>query len=262
VTGSTEDLTRALCSYLLLIVALALVAVPAAAQGIEVAAPPAPCAGPDSVEEVHPLLESAAMFLLPKILQDGFLLKEYVRSEEFKDVRRRCGDAGAVDVLFRRALRMSWNNPYATLAIMTFAILDHRRVGITLPLLGPVIWFPLTSEFSDEFAARHAGLPSRMFPDSPAWGDKDKLQHFFGSALLAIVTGSNGAVDRTGEFIEWGEDRFVVEGTVEDRDVEANHRGAMFGLRFLHDRSVLPSVYMKTALSIHAIDPAPLHEEE
>jgi hypothetical protein len=247
---------------LFLTVVLALVAVPAAAQTLDVGVPAEPCAGPDSVEQVNPLLESAAMFLLPKILQDGFLLKEYVRSEEFRAVRRRCGDAVAVDVLFRRALRASWNNPYATLVIMTVAILDHSKLGIVLPVLGPLIWFPLTSEFSDEFAARHAALPSRMFPDAPAWGDKDKLQHFFGSALLVIVTGSAAAVDRTGEFIEWGEDRFVVGGTVEERDLESNRRGAMFGLRFLSDRSVLPSVFMKTGLSVPTIDSVQVHEEE
>jgi hypothetical protein len=214
------------------------------------------------VQEVNPLLESAAMFLLPKILQDGFLLKEYVSSEEFRAVRQRCGDAVAVDVLFRRALRVSWNNPYVTLAIMTVAILDHRKLGIVIPVLGPLIWLPLTSEFAEEFAARHAALPSRMFPDAPPWGDKDKLQHFFGSALLAIVTGSTAAVERTGEFIEWGEERFVVEGTVEERDVESNRRGALFGLRFLHDRGALPSVFMKAALSVHAIDSVQVHEEE
>ena len=247
---------------LLLSVVLALGAVPATAQGTGDPAPAGACAGPDSVEDMNPLLESAAMFLLPKILQDVYLLKEYVGSTEFRDVRHRCGDAVAVDILFRRALRASWNNPYVTLAIVTVAILDHRKFGIVVPGLGPLVWFPLTSEFADAFAERHAALPSRMFPDTPAGGDKDKLQHFFGSALLAIVTGSTGAVDRTGEFIEWGEDRFVVEGTVEDRDVEANRRGAAFGLRFLEDRSVLPSVYMKTALSVHGNDPVKVHKEE
>lgn len=246
----------------LLSVVLALTAVPASAQGAEAPAPAAAYAVPDSVEDVNPLFESAAMFLLPKVLQDGYLLKEYVGSAEFQDVRHRCGDAAAVDILFRRALRASWNNPYVTLTIVTIAILDHRKFGIVVPVLGPLIWFPLTSEFADEFAVRHAALPSRMFPDTPVGGDKDKLQHFFGSALLAIVTGSTGAVDRTGEFIEWGEDRFVVEGTVEERDVEANRRGAMFGLRFLEDRSVLPSLYMRTALSVHAVDPVTVHKEE
>ena len=247
---------------LLLSVVLALGAVAAAAQGTEAPAPEEVCAGPDSVEDVNPLLESAAMFLLPKVLQDGYLLKEFVSSEEFQDIRRRCGDAVAVDILFRRALRASWNNPYVTLVIVTVAILDHRKFGVVIPVLGPLLWFPLTAEFADEFAERHAALPSRMFPDTPIGGDKDKLQHFFGSALLAIVTGSTGAVDRTGEFIEWGEDRFVVEGSVEERDMEANRRGAMFGLRFLQDRSVLPSVYMQSALSVHTVDPVTVHKEE
>jgi hypothetical protein len=220
------------------------------------------CPGIEPVEEVHPLQEALAMFLLPKVLQDGFLLKEYVVSDEFRDVRRRCGDVAAVDVLFRRALRMSWNNPYATLVIVTLAVLDHHRFGVRIPFLGPLLWFPLTSEFPEEFARRHVALPLRLYPDSPAWGDRDKLQHFFGSALVAVLTGSHATVDRVGTFIEWGEDRFIVEGTLEGRDLEANSRGGSFGLAFLRDRAVLPSVYMQTALSVPSIDTVQVHEEE
>jgi hypothetical protein len=214
------------------------------------------------VQDVHPLQEAVAMFLLPKVLQDAFLLKEYVVSDEYRDVRRACGDVVAVDVLFRRALRMSWNNPYATLMIMTLAVLDHRRFGVRVPFLGPMFWFPLTSEFPEEFARRHTALPLRLYPDSPAWGDRDKLQHFFGSSLIGVLTGSRASVDRVGSFIEWGEDRFIVEGTLEARDMEANSRGGMFGLAFLQDRAVLPSTYMKMPLSVPCIDTVQVHEEE
>lgn len=233
-----------------------------AAQVDTVAAPAPVCGGVEPVEDIHPLQEAIAMFLLPKVLQDGVVLKAYVMSDEYRDVRRTWGDVVAVDVLFRRALRMSWNNPYATLAIVAVAVLDHRRFGVRIPLLGPVLWFPLTSEFPEEFARRHEALPLRLYPDTPAGGDRDKLQHFFGSALLAVVTGSQATVDRVGTFIEWGEDRFIVEGTLEARDLEANARGGMFGLAFLGDRTVLPSAYMGTALSVPFIDTVRVHEEE
>lgn len=243
------------------ITVLCLLAASAVRVAAQDAVPAVPAACVDTVEDVHPLLEVAGLLLLPKVLQEGVMLKEYVAGDEFRAVRTHCGDVTAVDALFRRALRRSWNNPYATLAIVAVAVLDHRRFGIRLPVLGPLLWFPLTSEFADEFAQRHEALPARLFPDSPAWGDKDKLQHFFGSALLAVLSGSRGPVDRIGAFVEWGEDRFVVEGTVEARDVEANRRGAAFGFAFLDDRTVLPSRYMQLPLGIMAPDSLLMFEE-
>jgi hypothetical protein len=77
-----------------------------------------------------------------------------VRSEAFRKARERFGDVASVDILFRRALRMSWNNPYVALAILVPAVMDHDRVGVRLPLFGRLLWFPLTSEFPEEFAAR------------------------------------------------------------------------------------------------------------
>lgn len=236
---------------------------PDAAGQVDTTAAPVPaCPAVEPVEDFHPLQEAIAMFLLPKVLQDGVVLKDYVMSDEYRDVRRACGDVVAVDVLFRRALRMSWNNPYATIVIVALAVLDHRRFGVRIPFLGPLLWFPLTSEFPEEFARRHAALPLRLYPDTPVGGDRDKLQHFFGSAFLALLTGSQSTVDRVGTFIEWGEDRFIVEGTLEARDLEANSRGGMFGLAFLRDRSVLPSAYMRTPLSVPLIDSVQVHEEE
>jgi hypothetical protein len=223
---------------------------------------PLPCPFCEPVEEVHPLQEGIAMFLLPKIWQDVVLLKEYIVSDEFREVRRTCGDRVSVDVLFRRALRMSWNNPFATLVVVTFAVMDHRRFGVRVPLLGPLLWFPLTSEFPEEFSARRAALPLQLYPDSPSSGDRDKLQHFFGSALIAVLTGSRATVERVGSFIEWGEDRFIVEGSLEARDMEANSRGGRFGVTFLEDRAVLPSAYMHTPLSVPLIDTVLVHKEE
>ncbi len=232
------------------------------AQVDSTALPSTACQGVEPVEDIHPLQEAIAMFLLPKILQDAVALKEYVVSDEYREIRRARGDVIAVDVLFRRALRMSWNNPYATLTIVTLAVLDHHRFGMRIPFLGPLLWFPLTSEFPEEFARRHAALPLRLYPDTPVWGDRDKLQHFFGAALLAVLTGSQATVERVGSFIEWGEDRFIVEGALEARDMEANRRGGMFGLAFLRDRTVLPSASMGTALSVPLIDTVQVHEEE
>ncbi len=222
---------------------------------------PDTCSCLEPVADIHPLQEAVAMFLVPKLFQDTYVVREFIVSDEFQNVRRLHGDRVAVDVLFRRALHTSWNNPYLTLAVITLAVFDHRRFGVRVPFLGPLFWFPLTSEFAEEFSARRAALPSRLYPDSPSYGDRDKLQHFFGAALVAVLTNSHETVDRVGSFIEWGEDRFIVEGTLEERDMEANSRGGWFGLALLENRTVLPSAFMKTPLNVPRTDPGRDHEE-
>ena len=102
-----------------------------------------------------------------KILQDEALMRDYVVSPEFAAARRARGDAGAVDVLFRRALERSWNNTGEACLICLLAVLDHRTLGIRFPLIGSLIWIPLTGEFEETYAARVAALPSRLYADSP-----------------------------------------------------------------------------------------------
>jgi hypothetical protein len=108
-------------------------------------------------------------------------------------------------------------------------------------VLGPVLWFPLSSEFPEEFDARLAALPRRVYADSPPGGDRDKLQHFFGSAYAALLTESEESAALMGEFVEWGEERFVVEGTADPRDARANAQGRSFGNALLLDPLLLPS---------------------
>jgi hypothetical protein len=126
--------------------------------------------------------------------------------------------------------------------------MDHQRVGVRLPLIGAILWFPLTSEFGGEFRARVDALPSRLYADTPPGrgGDRDKLQHFFGSAFLTAVTESAESADRVGLFIEWGEERFIVGGLNDERDVRANRQGERFGLHLLSDPDTRPSRFFTT----------------
>ena len=194
-------------------------------------------------EEVPAVLTFLSPLLLPKVLADCFSLREYVRSGELASARALHGDLYAVDCVFDRAMRLCWNNVYEALLVSTFALMDHRRFGIRLPVPGVVLWFPLTSEFDDEFRARVDSLPSRLHSDTPPGraGDRDKLQHFFGSAFLAALSESAESADRFGLFIEWGEELFIVGGVDDDRDVRANRQGQRFGLCLLSDSGVRPS---------------------
>jgi hypothetical protein len=146
---------------------------------------------------------------------------------------------------------LSWNNVYEALFLSFVATMEHARVGIRIPLLGPLFWFPLTSEFPEDFQRRVEALPNRLYPDTPddQQGDRDKLQHFFGSALLACACNSRAAADRVGTFVEWGEDLFVVDGSLDERDIRANRQGQDFGIRLLEEPSLRPSQFFRFILA-------------
>ena len=188
-----------------------------------------------------------APLVFPKIIQDGYRLKEYIVSEEFARVRRERGDAAAVDAIFERASTLSWNNYYEALLISLVATMDHRRFGVRLPVLGPLLWAPLTSEFPEEFAGRVNALPSKLYADTPVGeaGDRDKLQHFFGSAFLTYLFESSEVAERFGTFVEMGEEAFIVDGVLDERDFRANKQGEEFGLRLLEDGHACPSSFLK-----------------
>ena len=194
-------------------------------------------------DRVPDLISAISPFLIPKVVADGHRLKEFVTSEEFASARKENGDLYAVDLLFDTALRWSWNNPYEALLITFVAVMDHRTFGVRLPLVGELLWFPLTSEFPEEFTARVAALPGKLFPDSPegGGGDRDKLQHFFGSAFLTYATESTNAAERAGVFVEWGEREFIVGGVYDERDLQANRKGQRFAMRLLVDPAARPS---------------------
>ena len=57
------------------------------------------------------------------------------------------------------------------------------------------------------------------------------------------------AAQRVGEFVEWGEDKVVVDGALDERDFRANKHGQEFGLALLHDKSVKPSAFIMYAIA-------------
>jgi hypothetical protein len=202
----------------------------------------------DSPPGVPEAISFFAPFVVPKILQDEYRLKEYICSDEFAAFRKEYGDVHATDAIFNRALILSWNNVYEALLISFVCTLEHRNFGVKLPVLGP-LWIPLTSEFPDEFSQRVKALPSRLYEDTPAggFGDRDKLQHFFGSAFIAYALESSDASERMGMFVEWGEDKFIVDGMLDRRDIRANEQGQAFATYLLNGENVLPSRFLGTS---------------
>jgi hypothetical protein len=203
-------------------------------------------------ERAPAVLTFLSPLLVPKVLQGCYRLREYVRSDELSAARAAFGDLYAVDLVFDRAMCLSWDNVYEALLVSAFALMDHHRVGVRLPLIGFVLWFPLTSEFAGEFAARVDSLPSRLYADTPPGreGDRDKLQHFFGSAFLTALSESAEGADRFGLFVEWGEELFIVGGVNDDRDVRANRQGQRFALRLLADHDTRPSQFFDSTQEV------------
>ena len=178
--------------------------------------------------------------LLPAIFRDEALLKRYLRDDRFYDLRKRYDDTLAVDAIYDRAMLIADGDIEHALMISTAAVMDHHKLGLHLPLLGAV-WFPLTFESDSLFRRRRTHLPKRVLDDKPRASDKDKLQHFFGSAYFAYSTHSDAFAKWIGDLMEKGEDTFVLGGRDDVRDRLANERGRTFGLRLLHDPTLLPS---------------------
>ncbi|MFZ4622364.1 MAG: hypothetical protein ACOYNS_17510, partial [Bacteroidota bacterium] len=162
--------------------------------------------------------------LLPELFQHQVKLKEYLRDPRFYSLRRAYNDTLAVDAIFDRAMLLAEGNVKEALWISLFSVMEHRSMGFRVPLIG-TLYIPLTLESDSLFKLRRTNLPKKVLNDKVVTSDKDKLQHFFGSAFLAYETNSNTFVEWVGNLLELGENKFVVGGNDDPRDRAANAKG-------------------------------------
>ena len=177
---------------------------------------------------------------LPPFFRDEAFLKRYLRDERYFELRKLRGDTLAVDAIFDRAMLIADDDIAHALWIATFAVMDHHSLGLKIPLAGS-LFLPLTTESDSLFRIRRTHLPKKILNDKIRASDKDKLQHFFGSALIAYITNSGTLTRWIGDLLETGEESFVLGGRYDERDRMANEKGREFGLRLLRDSNVLPS---------------------
>lgn len=188
-------------------------------------------------------------YLPPLFIRHGMELKSFIRGRTFRRIKASRGDVRAVDAIFIRAMQLTNNNTAISLLLSTLACMDHDVVGIRLPVIQ---WaFPLSSEPRKDFYRRLANLPRYLYSDTPAGedGDRDKLQHFFGSTFITFVFESRHSADRLGDFIEQGEEVMIVGGIRDDRDLRANRQGQDFGLALLENNRRLPSEFLQLPLA-------------
>ena len=181
----------------------------------------------------------------PLFIQHGIELKEFIRSSTFRSLRSKYGDIHAVDAIYIHAMQLTNNNTAVSLLLATIATFDHRLLGFKVPVVQ--LYFPLTNESLEQFQQRIDNLPSSLYSDTPPThaGDRDKLQHFFGSAFLTFIFESRSTADRFGQFVEVGEDALIVGGAFDYRDVRSNLQGQKFGVYLLQNNHRLPSEFMK-----------------
>ncbi|MCU0452870.1 MAG: hypothetical protein MUE68_04370 [Bacteroidetes bacterium] len=181
----------------------------------------------------------------PQIVTDTRAVRLYVRDPRFRELTLRCGDMRAVDAIYQKALRLADYSVGRGLLIAMMAVLEHQQIHVRMPIVKSME-LPVTLEDDSMFVQRVRHLPRAIYHDTPSGdhGDKDKLQHFFGSAYLAYASESTDIARGAGNVVEWGEAKFVVGGADDPRDKRANKQGEAFGRDLLVVKNLLPSDYL------------------
>jgi hypothetical protein len=184
-------------------------------------------------------------FFTPQIIIDTKNIRQYILDERFQVLRNRCGDLRAIDAIYLKSLKIAHHNIARALFLSLMAVLEHRNVDMKIPIFRS-LKIPLTFEKDSIFSARIQHLPTNVYSDSVTTpeGDRDKLQHFFGSAYLSYVSEAPEFTRTAGNLIEWGEAAFIVGGTDDPRDKRANKQGEKFGQDLLVVTNLLPSDYL------------------
>ncbi len=186
--------------------------------------------------------ETVFDFFKPQWMRGANLVRQYIRSDAFATMELRNGDIPAVDSIFAMALCV--NDADIASAFLSAAIgcFDHKIIYVKTPFTNLPI--PLSFEPDSEFTAKWKNLPSHIFHDSPVEGDKDKLQHFFGSAYIEWSTNSHTLASGVGDCIELLEPPLIVGGANDPRDKRANRAGIAFALLLQKYPMLPPSVVL------------------
>jgi hypothetical protein len=174
-------------------------------------------------------------------------LSEYIASDYFKGLSKTNSDLDLVDSIYLRAVKFNCGDVSEALFDLTFAVIPYNNVPIKIPLIGVVVNFHLVCATDSIYNAKNKNLPKNLFGDTPKddFGDKDKLAHFFGSAFLSYSQNIFDLTDLIGYFVEYFEEAFEVQSSVDLRDIKADHLGKLFGEKLKREKNALPSVILR-----------------
>ncbi len=170
----------------------------------------------------------------------------YIASKHFAELKFKMDDPARTDSIFKEALIITHNNNTEALFALIFAVLPYNKVPIKIPLLPIVLKYPLISAGDSLYNLKNKNLPKYLFFTSPKdnFGDKDKLAHFFGAAFLSYSGNIFDLSDLIGYFVEVFEQDFVVQSSIDPRDLHADTLGDIFGRLLKKNKEVLPSQVM------------------
>ena len=169
--------------------------------------------------------------------------RSFIREGAFARMEHFRGDLAAMDSIFSLALVVNDFNVGDALLSATTGCFDHKTIYVKLPFFNMPV--PLTFESDSDFQTRYNHLPAHLFTDTPPEGDRDKLQHFFGSAFIAWTTHSHSLATAIGDAIEILEPPLIVGGDNDPRDKRANRSGAAFALLLQTYPALPPSAVLK-----------------
>lgn len=170
-------------------------------------------------------------------------ISSYIASDEFNELKERIDNLPAIDSIYVKALEYKKYDYSEALLALTFATLPYREVPIRIPLINITLNFPLFAADDSTYNLKNKNLSSKLFYDTPPgnFGDKDKLAHFFGTAFWSYNQLFFDLAFVIGYFVEAFEESFKVQSVIDERDLEANYLGNIFGKLLKKDKSILPS---------------------
>ncbi len=187
--------------------------------------------------------------ILPDQLKHFYELREYIASDEFSKKTDTLKSDLRVDEIFFQAVKITEGDVVESLLISSVATLPYHTFDAVVPILRLVITVPVSTESFRQYQKRLHNLPSKIFLDSKTDEDKDKLTHFFGSAYLTCVLRNSGTVEGIGHIVEWMESVFKLEGSRDERDINANIQGIIFATALMEHRNVVPSEFLHVSLN-------------
>ncbi|MGD1007737.1 MAG: hypothetical protein ABR980_10960 [Ignavibacteriaceae bacterium] len=173
-------------------------------------------------------------------------ISTFISSDYFNELKKTNNDLALADTIYLRMLKYENYDYLNTLFELTFAVIPYNKVHVRIPLINSVVVYRLPCAPDSIYRKKNNNLPRRFFFDTPTdnYGDKDKLAHFFGSAYISYAQSIFDIGYFIGYFVEVFEEDFEVQDPIDQRDLQTNNLGNIFGEMLKKDKNILPSQVM------------------